>query len=321
VTATLPEHVRRVFDSFVTTELTTLDLQGRPVTWPVTPYHHVESGCIDVTTGLGYPKKARDAERNPKVALLFSDPTGSRLDRPPTVLVQGTAQVDDRDLEANRKRYERETAEKLPGTRGSMPPEIVRRKLMTWHFARIYIHVRPERVYVWPEGDTSREPELLDTHMEEVRSGRSEEDEVREAPPEGGLTAWGARVEQLGARHPTAVVSWVAPDGFPFAVRIPVHAEPGSRRIRVEVEPVGAPLHQGPACVTAHAHDETFTYRENFHVRGDLVEDEAGWCVLPHRVVPGIELPPSKVEALRSNARKIWRYRRTARCALTRRER
>jgi hypothetical protein len=321
VTATLPEDVRRVFDSFITTELTTLDLRDRPVTWPVIPYHHVEAGCIDVTTGLGYPKKARDAERNPKVALLFSDPTGSGLPRPPMVLVQGTVRVDERDLEANRRRYERETALKLPATQGLLPPEVVRRSLFSWYFARIYLHVRPERVYVWPEGDTGREPELLDARMEEVRSGHSEEGEVREAPPEGGGAAWDPRVEQLGRHHPTAVVSWVAPDGFPFAVRVPVHAEPGARRVRLETAAIGAPLHHGPACVAAHAHDETFTYRENFQVRGDLVEDDTGWCVIPHRLVSGFERPRSRVHAYRANARKIWRFHRTARRELARRGR
>src|SRR3569623_319059 len=99
MTATLPDDVRRVFDAFITTEFTTVDEKGQPITWPVTPYHHVEAGCGDVTTGLGYPKKARDAARNPKVALLFSDPTGSGLTDPPAVLVQGTARVDDENLE------------------------------------------------------------------------------------------------------------------------------------------------------------------------------------------------------------------------------
>src|SRR4051794_16076874 len=102
MTASLPEDVQAVFDRFVTTEYTTVDGRGQPITWPVTPYHVRAAGTIDVTTGLGYPKKADDAAANPKVALLFSDPTGCDLVDPPTVLVQGTAHVDDGDLEANR---------------------------------------------------------------------------------------------------------------------------------------------------------------------------------------------------------------------------
>src|ERR671932_2783589 len=116
MTASLPAEVQKVFDRFITTEYTTIDRKGQPIAWPVTPYYSPGDPCIDVTTGLGYPKKAEDARANPKVALLFSDPTGSGLENPPQVLVQGTADVDDRDLDANRERYGRESLEKLPGT-------------------------------------------------------------------------------------------------------------------------------------------------------------------------------------------------------------
>src|ERR1700754_315693 len=115
MTASLPDEVQAVFDRFITTELTTINRAGQPITWPVTPYYRPGDPCIDVTTGLGYPKKADDAQANPLVSLLFSDPTGSGLPNAPVVLVQGSAQVDDQDLEANRRRYTREMVEKLPG--------------------------------------------------------------------------------------------------------------------------------------------------------------------------------------------------------------
>src|SRR5919202_2539878 len=107
MTATLPAELREVFDRFITTEYVTIDRRGQPIAWPVTPYHHPDEGCIDVTTGLGYPKKARDAEANPQVALLFSEPKGSGVAEPPMVLMKSTASVDDRDPAANRARYER----------------------------------------------------------------------------------------------------------------------------------------------------------------------------------------------------------------------
>ena len=116
MTASLPPEIQDVFHRFVTTEFTTIDGRGQPISWPLTPYYSPGAPCIDVTTGLGYPKKANDARGNPKVALLFSDETGSGLDDPPQVLVQGTADVDDRDLDANRERYARELPEKLPAT-------------------------------------------------------------------------------------------------------------------------------------------------------------------------------------------------------------
>src|SRR5919205_261114 len=220
MTATLPSEVQKVFDRFITTEYTTIDRRGRPITWPVTPYYSPGDPCIDVTTGLGYPKKADDAQANPKVALLFSDPTGSGLESPPAVLVQGTADVDDRDLDANRERYDREVHEKLPGASGAEPPGFMKR-FFSWYYTRIYVHVRPERVYVWRDGHAS-EPELFGAHMEEVRSGHNEEPEPGHADPEGGATSWDDRIEELGERYPTAVLAVVCPDGFPAAARVPI---------------------------------------------------------------------------------------------------
>ena len=189
MTTTLPPEVQQVFERFVTTEYTSIDARGQPITWPVTPYHNPSKGSIDVTTGLGYPKKARDAQHNGHVSLLFSDPTGSELERPSAVLVQGTADVDDRNLEANRKRYVRESLEKLPATKGLYPPEFVQR-FAQWYFARIYVHVRPERVYVWASGDFTKPPQLLDSHLEEVRSRHSEEPTVEPAAPDANHRVW-----------------------------------------------------------------------------------------------------------------------------------
>jgi hypothetical protein len=318
VTASLPAEIQAVFDRFITTELTTIDRAGQPITWPVTPYYVPGAMCIDVTTGLGYPKKANDARANPLVSLLFSDPNGSGLTDTPMVLVQGCAEVDDRDLEANRVRYERESVEKLPGTASLHPPDPIKR-MMAWYYTRIYIHVRPERVYVWPRGDISAEPTLYDAHMEEVRSGHSEEPDRFHASPDGGISAWDERIGELGSRYPTAVLSLVSPDGFPFAVRVPVNIDAAARWIRIEGEPEGIPFAPGLACLTAHEHGEQFTWQQNFQVRGDLRFVDDAWALVPHRLVGGFELPRSRLAVVRANAAKARRFRRTAKQELTRR--
>src|SRR5918999_4528718 len=241
MTTTLPAEVQRVFDRFVTTEVTTVDLRGQPITWPLTPYYRPGDPCIDVTTGLGYPKKANDARANPKVALLFSDPTGCGMEDAPQVLVQGIAEVDDRDLGANRERYRRELVQKLPGTRSQLPPKFLQRAF-DWYFTRVYVHVRPERIYVWPDGDVAREPELYDARMEEVRSGHDEEPAGTHAQTEGGAPAWDERMDELGARYPQAVVSLVAPDGFPFSVRLPIAVDRAAHRIRLGTGVLGLPV-------------------------------------------------------------------------------
>jgi hypothetical protein len=316
MTKTLPAEVQEVFDRFVTTEYTTVDRFGQPISWPVTPYYRPGDPCIDVTTGLGYPKKAKDALANPKVALLFSDPTGSGVEAAPQVLVQGIAQVDDSNLSSNRERYTRELGEKLPATRRMQPPKAIR-GLFNWYYTRIYVHVRPERVYVWPGGDASREPQLFDAHMEEVRSGHDEEPPGQRAPAEGGPTAWDNRLDELGSRYPTAVLSLVAPDGFPFALRVPISVDRGAHRIRIGEGALGLPVQPGLACVTAHDHHPDFLWQRNFQVRGDLVEEDGRWAVIPHRLIGGFELPPSSTfQKYRLNLGKMIRFRRTAKAEL-----
>jgi hypothetical protein len=306
--SSLPDDVRLVFEKFITTEYVTLDARCQPIAWPVTPYVDPNGKCLDVSTGLGYPKKARDAQRNPHVALLFSEPTGCGLDTPPMVLVQGKATVDERDLDANRARYNREAPAKLPAMAKQTPPKPLQRFFL-WYFARIYIHVRPERVFVWPGGNVTVEPQMYLANQEEVRSGHTEAPEVDHHNPDGGANAWDPRLDGVQS----AVLALEAPDGFPFAVRVPVRPDPDERVVRLGADPVGAPLAPGLACLTVHQHAPDFAWQRNFQVRGDLVRDGDGWAFAPHKVVGGMELPPgSLVDRLRANWSKIKRYRATA---------
>jgi hypothetical protein len=318
VTATLPQDVQNVFERFITTEYTTVDASGQPITWPVTPYYRAGAGAIDITTGLGYPKKADDAERNPQVGMLFSDPTGSELARPCAVLVQGTARVDYSDLDANRERYSRESIEKLPATKEMQPPSFLRGQF-GWYYTRIYVYVRPERVFVWSDGDFSKDPTLYGTHVEEVRSHHSDAPEAPLPAPEGGPPELDDRMEELGRRHDTAVLTLVGPDGFPFSLRVPVQPDRAGHRVRLGKLPDWLPAAPSKACLTAHAHGPRFEWQTNFQVRGDLVQDGGEWSLVPHRLVGGFELPQSKLQSYRENFKKMLRYRRKAKAELARR--
>lgn len=314
MTATLPTRVREVFDRFITTEFVTVDAKGQPIAWPLTPYHHPDEGCVDVTTGIGYPKKADDAARNPHVAMLFSDPTGSGMSGAPMVLVQGTARVDEDDPKHNRDRYAREGAVKLPAAQKGQPPKFLR-GMFSWYYDRIYIHVRPERVYVWEDGDPSAAPALYGAHAEEVRSGHDElPDEPHSAPDGGGAAGWDERIGAIGSRtYPTAALAITSPDGFPFAVRVPITPDREAGLLRIGGDAAGVPWQPGLACVTVHDHDEAFTWQRNFQVRGDLVEDRGGWAVVPHKLVGGFELPPGSLrERMKLNAKKVKRFRKIA---------
>jgi hypothetical protein len=310
--STLPPELHQAAERYLTCELVTIDGAGRPIAWPVTPYFRADEGCIDVTTGVGYPKKADDAARNPRVAMLFSDPTGSGVADAPMVLVQGIARVDDSDVEANRRRYESEMARKLPALHALAPTGPMKR-FFSWYYDRIYLHVRPERVYMWPHGELDTEPALYDAHVEEVRSGHNEEPEEGHAAPEGGMDVWDPRLDRLGTEDRTAVLAIVGPDRFPFAMRVPVRADREAHVVHIDADPVGAPIEAGPACLCAHSHADDLTWQRSYQVRGDLIEHEGRLVLHPHRVVAGLQLPSSAFERYRVNVRKILRFRKTAR--------
>ena len=244
MTSTLPPEVRDAFERFVTCELTTVDSAKQPITWPVTPYYDQGGPTIDVTTGLGYPKKADDARAHPSVSLLFSDPTGSGIDSGLRVLVQGTATVDDEDLKANAERYVRESGEKLPATKKMNPPKAVR-PMFNWYYARLYIKVRPERIFVWPEGNLAEEPAIHDAHLEEVRSGHTEEPRADHGrPPQAPLGLGQPHGLPRRARHRRAQLDGAGrlPDRHPR----PVH---GRRAGEVDLDrrrPLRAAAPRGP---------------------------------------------------------------------------
>ncbi len=311
MTSTLPQEVRDAFERFITCELTTVDAAKQPITWPVTPYYIQGAPTIDVTTGLGYPKKADDAQAHPSIALLFSDPTGSGIDSGLKALVQGTATVDDEDLKANAERYMHESGVKLPATKKMNPPKLMR-PMFNWYYARLYIKVRPERVFVWPEGNLADEPIVHDTHLEEVRSGHVEEPAQEHGDAPKGAPAWDRRMEFL-AEHDTGVLSWMGPDGFPIAVRVPIRADASSKTISIDAEPTGLPLLEGRACLTVHRHAPDFTWQRNMQVRGNLAPSSEGWYLVPRRIVGGFELPEGRLTRFRDFIKKGPGFYRTYR--------
>ena len=84
-----------VIDGYFTCEFTTLSRTGSPQTWPLAA-RLLPDGRFLLSTSIGLPQKAFNIRRNPKVSLLFSNPTGSGVAKPGAVLVQGDATAEDR---------------------------------------------------------------------------------------------------------------------------------------------------------------------------------------------------------------------------------
>lgn len=142
-----PGDLLAVFERSVTCGYASLTSKGQPVTYPVNPYLSEDRRVLEVTTGPTYPAKADRARRNSKVALLFSDVVGAKLENPPIVLVLGQASVRTADLQANTDRYVRASLAKLPEASEGRSPHLVER--LGWYFARIWIQVTPLEIYWW----------------------------------------------------------------------------------------------------------------------------------------------------------------------------
>ena len=313
MTAPLPEDVQNAFQSFVTCELTTVDARKQPITWPVTPYYTPGGPTIDVTTGLGYPKKADDAKAHPSVSVLFSDPTGSGDESGIRVLVQGTAKVDDADLKANAERYMEESSLKL----SRRPRRCTHRsrcaRCSTGTTRGSTSAFGPSASSSGPTATPRMEPQVHDAHLEEVRSGHTEEPPEDHGGPDPGPPDWDRRMEWL-AGHEMGVLSWLGPDGFPIAVRVPITTHEARSEIAIEADPAGLPVMEGRACLTVHRHAPDFTWQRNMQVRGDLKRTEGGWWALvPRRIVGGFELPEGRISRFRDFIKKGPGFYRTYR--------
>jgi hypothetical protein len=146
-----------IINSYRVAEFVTLTRGGSPVCWPLFP--GFENARITFSTGYVYSGKARNAQRNARVAALFSDPTASgRPEDDPCVLVQGLAEVFDQDLQRNTERYVDQLL-KRGGTLFRLMLRIPRlRQLLVGYVARIWIEVVPHRENVWPREDPLPQP-------------------------------------------------------------------------------------------------------------------------------------------------------------------
>ncbi len=291
-----PQELVDVAKNYVTCEFATLTKRNTPVTWPLTPYLGEDGRTVDVSTGLSYPAKAERARRNPKVGVLFSDPVGSGLEKPPVVLVQGLATVRDRDLQAGSDRYVRLNFEKLPETYKGQPAFVLKRQ--QWYFTRAWILVTPLKVMWWPGGDAEVSPEIWNAPEGTVAppsdpppSGPAPKPWNKEAPD------WHKGAEFVMAKLGLPVLTVVDREsGFPVPFR--------AKGVRLTSEGFslemakGMPVEaSGPACLTFHGHPEVFVSQQNTSFVGEAVAGDGGASFRVERQLGDFSLGTSKLSA------------------------
>ncbi|NEA68781.1 pyridoxamine 5'-phosphate oxidase family protein [Streptomyces sp. SID12488] len=243
-------------DAYRTCEFVTLGRDGTPLTWP-TAARRRKDGTLLVTTSLAFAQKALNVRRDGRVALLFSDPTGSGLTDAPQLFVTGTAVCPDDIVTGpeGAEDYWTTLFERQPDSRKYVVPP--GRWLMGWYYLRLHITVTPTRV-------TTRPPLAPFAAT---------------APVPAGPRPLGAG---LLARFPSAVLGARDASGAPVLVR--TRTEPTEDGFAVEPDP-DHEMVPGPASLLVHRHDDRLTNLHNALVRGELRTDGARWWVVPEKVI------------------------------------
>ena len=263
------ESLRDVLDAYRTCELATIARDGTPVAWPAVFLVRPDAGGIVLTTSIALPRKAFNIRRDPRVALLFSDPTGSERADLPQVLVRGTASCPDEihtapdGLEA----YWRRLAEIQPASRDQRR-FAAGRWFFDWYYMRLVITVTPETVSTRPMS-AQRSP------LAAPRPGR------------GDRTLFADICRRLPA-YSSAVLSTQAADVPPELRRVRLLADPTAQRLVLE-DPGSGPVMPGSATLLFHGHDEKLGNLTQFALRGEVLPSDGGWAFRPDRLLPGPE--------------------------------
>ncbi|NRQ40079.1 hemerythrin [Nonomuraea sp. NN258] len=289
-----PRELLPVFEKWVTCEYAGLTRSGAPITWPVGPFVGADGRTLDLTTGLSYPSKAERARRDPRVALLFSDPTGTGLADPPTVLVQGLATVRDADLQANTDRYVSAVEAKYPGALGRQPRFLLRRQ--AWYWTRIWIEVTPLRILWWPGGRLDAPPSRWEAAGDVVAPPSDPGPPGSDAP--GWLPPpadWRPRADQA-VRHGAPVLTVTDVDGWPLPLRT-LGAERVADGFVVRTGPIGV-IARGRACLTFHSFDEDMNSQDNVVLVGEATPVAGGVHVRVERALGDFSLSGSALRQM-----------------------
>jgi hypothetical protein len=274
-----PPDLAETVDLYRTCEFATVTQAGVPIAWPTATLYDAPSGVFTVTTSVALPTKAVNVRRNPRVSMLFSDPTGSGSSTLPQVLVRGRAvcpdviRTDPRGLEAYWSRlYERQPAGKMYGANA------LTRRLTDWYYFRLVISVTPESV--------------------ETRAALPETGPLPETSTADESTATGRTLAQL-PHYRSAVLSWIDNDGGPRSTRVRPTAG-GGDRLSMGTD---ASLRPGPASLLCHSHDDRLWSQRSFVTVGTLDSGDSGWTFTCERYIEGSSTHPMRVLRMFRQAR------------------
>ena len=150
--AIIPEPVTKLLDAALVGELTVIDGDGRPVTYPLIPLWDGEK--VYMTSSTLFSRKLEHIRGNPKVSLSITDPesVGGLIDR---ATIQGNARVIEEDPHGGWERLLPIWEKKEP----SIVYFLTQRVALPLFFERSLIEITPRRALYWADGDTATAPQ------------------------------------------------------------------------------------------------------------------------------------------------------------------
>jgi general stress protein 26 len=152
----LPAPVEALLDVALVAELTVVDADGRPITYPLIPLY--DGRFVYMTSAVLFSKKLRHIKANPRVSVALTDPVGVPAEPFARATIQGDAEVVEDDLHSGWETL-------LPLWRAKEPviDSFVKKRFgIPLFFERSIIRIDPRRVTLWPDGDTSTPPSVFE---------------------------------------------------------------------------------------------------------------------------------------------------------------
>jgi hypothetical protein len=153
----LPPAVEELLNAALVSELTVLDEQGRPTTYPLIPLY--DGNKVYMHSSVLFSKKLEHINRNPRVSVTITDPVAALVEPFRRVTIQGDAVVIDHDLHSG---WEKTILPLWTEKEPLIAKLIKQRFAMPLFWERAVIEITPRRVFLWPKGQTEKDPEIYE---------------------------------------------------------------------------------------------------------------------------------------------------------------
>lgn len=150
---TLPKEVEELLDAALVAELTVVDPNGRPVTYPLIPLY--DGKLIYMTSSVLFSKKLEHIKANPRVSITITDPIAAAVEPFRRVTIQGDARVVEDDLHSG---WEERVGDLWIAKEPIIKDLIKKRFAMPLFWERSVIEVTPRRGLMWSDGNTQTDP-------------------------------------------------------------------------------------------------------------------------------------------------------------------